>query len=126
MRARLVLREAPNRNADALADRLGDCAHRHAFFGSAMQERSGRCFLEGESKEPRGIQPMYGRPSVRAVADERGDARAAGDTDQDWYEAMVAGSVDGRRESHDAGAHPATGGGPHGQLRRCAWNGSAI
>src|ERR1700716_2095184 len=103
MRLCLVRGEAPNGDAETCTDRLSNRAHRYTLFGHAMQARSGCCLLERESKEPRRVQPMHGGPSIRAVADEGGEARAARDVEQRGHEAVVARTVDGGRQPNDAG-----------------------
>lgn len=88
------------------------CAIRVKYPLSRMSVRSsGSC----------GRQPVHCGPAVRAIVDEGGDARAAGEVDQRGHEAVVAHAMDGGRQPHHAGAaHAATGGCQGRRLRRGA------
>lgn len=69
-----------------------------------LQARSGGGLLQCQPEEPRGIQPVHRRPAVRTVADESSEAVPARAVDQRGHKSVVALSVHGGLQAHDAEA----------------------
>src|SRR6516164_1099790 len=96
-------------DTEVLADHLCDLAGGDAFLSHTVQHRTRRRLLEGQAEETCRIDAVHRGPAARTVAQEAGDALLTSDADDDRDEAVVALTVDRRREPNGRGAHAAIG-----------------
>src|SRR5437870_3195439 len=73
----LLGRLADHGNLQSAADCFGDVSSRHALLRNSMISASRGTLLKHQPVETRGIEPMYRRPSIHAIADVRRDALVA-------------------------------------------------
>ena len=76
-RAERLLRYLLDRQAQTPSDDGGDVAHRIALVGHGVPGRSGRCRLERQPEQDRGVERVHGRPALSAVARVAGHPAAA-------------------------------------------------
>ena len=96
-------------DTEVLADHVCDLAGGDAFLSHTVQHGTRRRPLEGQAEETCRIDTVHRRPAARTVAQEAGDAPLTSDADNDRDEAVVALTVDRRREPNGRGAHAAIG-----------------
>src|SRR5262249_56407042 len=70
-----------DRHLQASTDDVRDVSRRHALVRNPVKRGSCGTFLERQSEEMRGIEPVYSRPAVEPLADIRRNALRARDAD---------------------------------------------
>ena len=90
-------------DTEVLADHVCDLAGGDAFLSHTVQHGTRRGLLEGQAEETCRIDAVHRRPAARTVAQEAGDALLTSDADDDRDEAVVALTVDRRREPNGRG-----------------------
>jgi hypothetical protein len=98
---------ADHRNVQAASDRTGDILESDRLVGNPVIASARGAFLEREPKQNCGIEPMHGGPAIETLAHIGGHRFFACNADQRWNEAVVAVTVDRRRETNQRYAHAA-------------------
>ena len=94
MRSGLLRRLGNDWLVQLSADDLCKLAKRHALLGHRVISGAGGTVLQRELNDPRGIDPVHGRPTVPCVADVGGNALLAGNADQLRHESMITLAMD--------------------------------
>src|SRR5438445_3215594 len=117
MRSRLLWSLADHRHAEPAADDAGDLTERHARLGDRMVAGAATALLQHQPVKPGGIEPVHGGPAVEALAGVDRGTLLTRNADEDRDEAVIASTMDRRRQADDRNARTFLGRGVGSLLR---------